>query len=115
MENHSLVGFLILIVEDEPLVLVDIESAFVDAGASISTAVSLDDAVRKVEHPGLSAAVLDFGSDGHEVCRRLKERNIPFILHSGYGQTGDECLGGLVIPKPADPRALVEGMVRLLR
>ncbi len=115
MKNQSLAGFSILIVEDEPIVLCDIESAFVDAGASISTAVSLEDALQKVEQPDLAAAVLDFGSDGHELCLRLRERGIPFILHSGYGRAGEGCQGGIVIPKPADPQALVEGIVRILR
>ena len=115
MKNQSLAGFSILIVEDEPIVLCDIESAFVDAGASISTAVSLEDALQKVEQLDLAAAVLDFGSDGHELCLRLQERGIPFILHSGYGRAGEGCNGGIVIPKPADPQALVEGIVRFLR
>ena len=117
MQSTSLAGRIILIVEDEPLIAVDIVTAFERAGAATLTARSLAAAVRLVEHGGLSAAVLDFGlgdGDADALCGRLNERGIPFILHSGYTHAGDACRGGIVIPKPADTATLVATLGGLL-
>jgi CheY-like chemotaxis protein len=107
MQGTSLAGHSVLIVEDEPLIALDIRFAFEKAGASVVTVNSLPDAIRHVEQDGLSGAVLDYGrrsQDGDALCRHLRQRSIPFVLHSGYGHTSDACDGGIVIPKPAHPR-----------
>jgi len=118
MESTSLAGRSILVVEDEPLIALNIVMAFEKVGAIALTARSLVDAIRLVEHDGLSAAVLDFGlgnDDAAAVCGRLNERDIPFVLHSGYTHASDACRGGTVVPKPADPAALISTIVRMLR
>ena len=118
MQSTRLAGRSILIVEDEPLIALDIVTAFEKAGAVALTARSLVDAIHLVEHDGLSAVVLDFGlgkDDAAVVCGRLTERNIPFVLHSGYAHASDACRGGAVIPKPADPATLVTTIAGLLR
>jgi DNA-binding response OmpR family regulator len=116
--STSLVGRTILIVEDEPLIALDIATTIQTAGAVTLPARSLSEAMRLVENSELSAAVLDFGlGDGHAdpVCSRLNERGIPFILHSGYAHAGDACRGGTVISKPANPKVLIEAIVALFR
>jgi DNA-binding response OmpR family regulator len=117
MQSTSLAGRSILIVEDEPLIALEISIAFRQVGAIAVMARSLAEAVRHVQDESLSAAVLDFGL-GHEdtaaVCSRLQERAIPFVLHSGYTHTPDACRGGTVVPKPADPAVLVKTIVALL-
>jgi DNA-binding response OmpR family regulator len=117
MQGSSLAGRSILIVEDEPLIAINIAAAFEKAGAIVVAARSLREAVRRVEEDGLSAAVLDFGlgdGDADVLCGRLKERAIPFILHSGYAHVGNACHGGIVIPKPANPEALIEALQDVL-
>jgi DNA-binding response OmpR family regulator len=117
MESTSLAGRSILVVEDEPLIALDIGQAFENSDAIIFRARSLSDAARLVESKALSAAVVDFGLGGHNadaLCARLKERNIPFVVHSGYQRTSDECHGGIIIPKPAAPAELVTAIVKLL-
>jgi CheY-like chemotaxis protein len=116
--NTSLAGCSILIVEDEPLIALDIAQAFERAGAVVLNARTLVDAVRLVEHEGLAAAVLDFGlgdDDADTVCSRLSERNVPFVLHSGYTHHGPACGRGIVIPKPAAPCILIETVLGLLQ
>ena len=49
----SLAGLLILIVEDEPLIALDVGQAFADAGAKTITAHSLTAALVAVEEPAL--------------------------------------------------------------
>jgi DNA-binding response OmpR family regulator len=110
-------GRSILIVEDEPLIALDIAEGFRTAGASVLCAHNLRDGLRLAGHPGLSAAVLDFGlsdGDGTELCERLNERRIPFVLHTGYPRINEVCHGGVVIPKPAAPTELVSTIARLL-
>jgi DNA-binding response OmpR family regulator len=116
--QRPLEGRLILVVEDEPLVALDVSRGLEAAGARVITARSLTDALVKVEDPDLSAAVLDHGlseGDTSEVCERLKERNIPFVLYSGYSQIEGACSAGLLVDKPTHPRVLVATVEALLR
>jgi DNA-binding response OmpR family regulator len=116
--DRPLAGRSILLVEDEPLIALDIQVAFEKAGARVFAVRVMSDAMRFVDEAGLSAAVLDFGRENAEadaICGRLKERAIPFVLHSGYGHVGDVSEGGAVVPKPADPNDLVKTVVGLLR
>jgi CheY-like chemotaxis protein len=61
VQSISLDGHTILIVEDEPLIAMDIGAACEAAGAVVLTAASLDAATPLLERDELSAAVLDFG------------------------------------------------------
>ena len=118
MQGTSLAGRSILIVEDEPLIALDLVKAFQQAGAIVLAARSLEDAAPLVEHDELSAAVVDFGLGAHNadaLCVRLEQRNIPFVLHSGYSHHGPACRSGFVVPKPASTSTLIETVVRLLR
>jgi DNA-binding response OmpR family regulator len=117
MDTSALVGRSILIVEDEPLVALDIVDCFRNAGASVLMAHRLNDGIRLAGHPDLSAAVVDFGlsdGEGTALCERLNARGIPFILHSGYSQLNEACRRGVLIAKPASPSQLVDTMARML-
>jgi CheY-like chemotaxis protein len=107
----------VLIVEDEPLIALDIASAFEAAGAVTCTAHSLREARQMVEGKDVSAAVVDFGlgdGDAEQLCHRLTDRNIPFVLHSGYSHPGPVCSKGISIPKPASPTFIVQAVIGLL-
>ena len=56
--DGSLTGRSILIVEDEPLIVMDITKAFEGSGAELTTTNTLRHALLLVEHDGLSAAIL---------------------------------------------------------
>ena len=118
MQALILRGRTILVVDDEPLIALDIVEHFRRAGACVFTAHNLQDGSRLAGHPDLSAAVVDFGlqdGDGAVLCQRLKERGIPFVLHSGYSHLPDGCAAGVVIAKPARPAVLVTAIARLLQ
>jgi DNA-binding response OmpR family regulator len=113
MQGISLAGRSILIVEDEPIIALDIVTAFKNAGAVVLAARSL-----AVEHDGLSAAVIDFGLRDHDagaLCVRLEQQCISFILHSGYTRHGPTCRSRIVVPKPAHPATLIQTVIGLLR
>ena len=116
--ERALAGCLILIVEDEPLIALDIAQAFEGAGAYVLKTRVLQDAVRLVERDGLSAAVLDHAlgdGDGSHLCERLKERDIPFIMYSGFSEMKGACRDSPRVAKPANPAVLVNRLAGLLR
>jgi DNA-binding response OmpR family regulator len=115
MNSASLAGYSILICEDEPLIAFGIADAITDAGARVLTVPSLARALIAIEAEIPSAVILDHAlSDGEssQLCERLKERNIPYVLHSGYSKLDDDAVH---VPKPASPDVLVTAVLGLLR
>jgi DNA-binding response OmpR family regulator len=113
--NGPLSGRLVLIAEDEPLVALEMTLAFEDEGAWVTRARTLNEALLGVEDRALSVAILDHAlSDGDslKVYARLKERNIPFVIYSGYDHLG--CGGGVHVKKPASMSVLVTTVRNLL-
>jgi DNA-binding response OmpR family regulator len=117
MERSSLAGRSILVVEDEPLVALDITQQFEATGAALTTTNTLKHALILVEHDGLAGAILDHAlGDGNSslLCQRLKERGIPFMVYSGYDTVEGPCKDALHISKPAADGALVAAMEGLI-
>ena len=115
--DRILTGRSILIVEDEPLIAIAIANAFTQVGARVLTVRSLRDALAAVEDDSLSAAVLDHAlgdGDSSQLCARLKERSIPFVLHSGYSSLEGACSDAVFVAKPASPQVLVSVVQELL-
>jgi DNA-binding response OmpR family regulator len=118
MQGPTLLGRSILVVEDEPLIAMDIAQLFAPTGAEMTTTNTLRHALLLAEHDGLSAAILDHSlgdGDSSLLCARLKERGIPFIIYSGYEKIEGACQGAPYVSKPAQPGVLVAAMERLLR
>jgi DNA-binding response OmpR family regulator len=115
----ELEGCLVLVVEDEPMIALHIADSLKKVGARVVIARTLDDAIIKSEHPGLTAAVIDHalhgGNTTSDVCARLKERNIPFVVYSGFNQLEGACASGELVHKPAHPRVLVATLVGVLQ
>jgi DNA-binding response OmpR family regulator len=106
-----LTGRLILIAEDEPLIALDVKQTFEEEGAQVILARTLGDALEGVEHPDLSAAVLDYalgGGDSSGVCARMTERKIPFVVYTGYDNLGGAFRYGVHVKKPASLSELVK-------
>src|SRR5262245_23996535 len=112
-----LAGRSILVVEDNPIIAMDVVKGLQTAGAFVSEARTLRDALCKVESPELSAAVLDHAlndGDASQVCDRLDKRNIPFVIYSGYDYVEGPCSEGEHVRKPVPPKVLVQAVVDLL-
>jgi CheY-like chemotaxis protein len=108
----------ILVVEDNPIIAMDVVQGLQAAGASVIEARTLSDALCKVECPTLSAAVLDHAindDDASQICDRLDERNIPFVVYSGYDYVKGPCSEGEHVRKPVPPFVLVQAVVDVLR
>ena len=118
MIRPTLAGRSILIVEDEPLISLDIATEFEKVGALVMQTATLKEALHLIEADGLSAAILDHGlHDGNsdELCERLAERGIPFVTYSGYSHVQGACTKGVVVEKPAHPAVLVTTVEALLK
>ena len=101
--SSGLRGLTFLVVDDEPLIAMDIAMALEDVGAKVTTTNTLKDAVLLAEHDGLAGAIVDhsLGDGDSTVLRgRLKERGIPFLVYSGFEIEGEPYLS-----KPANTRS----------
>ena len=113
MKSQTLSGLTFLVVEDEPLIAMDITVALEDEGAKVTTTTTLKHAMLLVEHDGLAGAIVDhsLGNGDSAVFRsRLKERGIPFFVYSGFQVDGEPYL-----TKPATPDQLVAAMQSLMQ
>ena len=118
MQRPSLEGRSILVVEDEPLIALDITQELEAAGAGVTTTNTLKHALILVEHDGLCGAILDHAlgdGDSSLLCSRLTERGIPFMIYSGHATVAGACQAALHIRKPAAEGALVAAMEGLIR
>jgi DNA-binding response OmpR family regulator len=116
--ERPLVGRSILVVEDEALIALDVGEALTSAGARVVMASTLSEALSAAGEPNLSAAILDHGlkhGDSSQVCTRLKERDIPFVIYSGFTKLDGACRSGVLVTKPAHPQVLVITIAGLLR
>ncbi|AMX98805.1 response regulator [Mesorhizobium ciceri] len=107
---------LVLVVDDEALITLEMESALREAGFAVALASSCSEAERFLADHTPAAAVLDVRlSDGEcvEAARTLAGRDVPFVVYSGLGvEDRDEAFSrGVTVMKPAGP----EEIVRLLR
>jgi CheY-like chemotaxis protein len=115
--TSPLQGRSIFLVEDEGLVALDICNAFEAAGAQVTMAVTLSEALELVESQHWAGAVLDYSLSGEQcspLCARLLERKIPFIIYSGYEKLEGVCALGHHVEKPAPSQDLVGDMISLI-
>ncbi|WP_189524501.1 MULTISPECIES: response regulator [unclassified Mesorhizobium] len=84
----------ILVLEDEPLIALDVEATLVEAGFNVAVTASCAEAESILEDVSPDAAVLDlYLKDGPciAVAKKLVGRGIPFVVHTGYlGPDRDE-------------------------
>ena len=78
----------ILLLDDEPLILMGLEDEACACGFEVLLASDCGEALDMVRGPArIDVAVLDFRLAGGRNCtavaRALQRRNIPFVLHSG--------------------------------
>lgn len=121
-QNHSrLAGARILVVEDEFIIALELQTYLEEAGATVvGPAHSLAAALQLAAHADISAATLDLrlASDSvGPVARILSDRGVPFIFYSGQ-PAGDpvrsEWPQSIVISKPAPPEMLVDALAELI-
>ena len=117
MQSSDLTGRVILVVEDEPLIALDLKMTLQGAGARI-ICVSTRDAAQAAEQPDISAAVLDAhpGSNEHRsIARRLKRRGVPFLFYATHQPEDVTTVrGSPIVLKPSRPEEIVAALAALL-
>jgi PAS domain S-box-containing protein len=82
----------VLVVEDEPLVAMDLEEGLTTAGYRVvGLAGNIEGAKRLIVDAGFDVALLDVNLAGHPVddlAATLTQMNIPFAFVTGYGREG---------------------------
>ena len=107
-----------LILEDEPLIAMDLKLAFEDAGLDAVTAIDNDEAASFIDNGGVEGAILDVSLGGGKTCRNtadmLTDMHIPFILHTGDLNRVGESLRAIDAPVIAKPRPAEDVVAALL-
>jgi DNA-binding response OmpR family regulator len=110
----------VLIVEDEPLVALQIEDVLREAGFEITGCVgSLDKAIAILKDDDCDIAVLDANLRGDSVAPvavALQQRGKPFLFVSGYERVHlpEAFLDAPLLSKPFEPGELITTVRQLL-
>jgi CheY-like chemotaxis protein len=118
--NQTLVGKRVLIVEDEPLLSMDMEASLMEAGCVVrGPAGTLEMAKQMIAGMDYDAALLDAnlaGQSVEELAAALTQRNIPFAFVTGYGREAlpQGFQDAIVLGKPfsrVDLRSVVQALL----
>ena len=97
----------ILLLEDEPLILMDLEYAAEDVGLRSLTASDVKSALQLLASDPPDCAILDVSLKAGETClpvaEELDRQGIPYIIHSGDLDRQDERIRSLNAPRAAKP------------
>ena len=114
-------GARVLVVEDDALLLMELESILQDAGAEIVACCrNVTDGLTAVEQKPLAAAILDVRIGQGTIApiaRRLSNCGTPFLCYTGQVENDPalaEWSDHTVLTKPARPAAIVAAVVHLL-
>jgi CheY-like chemotaxis protein len=119
--GEALRGRRVLLVEDEMLVGMELESLLQRQGCAVlGPASTVDRALALLEHDQPDAALLDLNLNGQPasaVAVALKSRGVPFVLVTGYGEAQSsepELQGAPRVDKPINHHALVRALAHVL-
>jgi CheY-like chemotaxis protein len=116
----ALAGKSILIVEDEPLVALEVHGALSAAGASIISAATASEAIRLIGYAEISAALVDVqlgNENAARVCELLARRQIPFVFYTGRAEKTlfAHWPGVRVLTKPGSSEDIIAVLAAALR
>jgi DNA-binding response OmpR family regulator len=103
----------VLIVEDDPLIAMDLEAIASETGAAATVCSSVREALARLEAGDFELALLDVDvTDGQtfDVARRLRERNVPvcFVSAVRLVDIPADIADAPLVPKPYRPAELRE-------
>ena len=114
-------GRRILIVEDEMLVAMELESVLKQQGCAVlGPAPTVARALALLDHERPEAALLDLNLNGEPataVAVALRTRGVPFVVITGYGEAQSsepELQGALRVDKPVNHDALVRALAQVM-
>ena len=119
--SGELQGRRVLVVEDESLVAMLLETILEDMGCTpVRPASNIDEGEALArDEAALDAALLDVNVAGRQVfpvAAALKARGVPFVFSTGYGEGGlpDEWRGNPTIQKPFTEAAIRDALMKAM-
>jgi DNA-binding response OmpR family regulator len=114
-----LAGRVILVVEDDPIIGLDLQETLKRVGATVlGPSPDVARALELLDRFHVDSAVLDNwirGGDSRPVADLLVERRIPFLFHTSQRQGLRKSYPSAeIIDKPSEPGELVRSLERLL-
>ncbi|HEV2083218.1 MAG TPA: response regulator [Brevundimonas sp.] len=110
----------VLVVEDESLVAMLLETMLEDLGCvPVGPVASVDEGLRLAQEDGLDAALLDVnvaGTPVFPVAEALEARGIPLVFSTGYGEGGlpENWRGRPTVQKPFTEAVIRDALMRAL-
>ncbi len=120
LNSKTLEGKRILVVEDEPLLAMDIAQQLEDAGAYvIGPAGNVSEALNLIDHYRFDCALLDGNLGGHpvdDIAASLARKKVPFVFVSGYSKvTLPKTFDAVqLLSKPFDGNRLLSVVAKLV-
>jgi len=115
--DNPLKGHSILIVEDDPLIRLELISLYQSVGAHVIAAVTHEQAIEATEQYSIRAALLDYGLDEDDVaqlCGLFSKYQIPYIFYTGYSGIEQIYPFAVIVEKPASGEILLRAMTDLI-
>ncbi|MBU1324147.1 MAG: response regulator [Alphaproteobacteria bacterium] len=110
----------VLVVEDESLVAMLLETMLEDMGClTVGPASSVDEGLRMVDEEEMDAALLDVNVGGtpvFAVAAALEARGIPLVFSTGYGEGGlpENWRGRPTVQKPFTEAVIRDALMKAL-
>ena len=119
--TNALEGRRVLVIEDESLVAMLLETILADLGCEvIGPESNVDDGLQAASStPNLDAALLDVNVAGREVfpvAEALLARDVPVVFSTGYGESGlpEQWRGRPTIQKPFTESTIRDALLRAI-
>lgn len=120
MSAGVLSGRSVLVVEDEPILLILMEDMLARLGAArVYSAMRVEEAVRQAKECQVDLAVMDVnlaGQTSYEAAAILQRRGVPLMFLTGYGRALHDARwrDTATLSKPVEINSFVRALQRLL-
>jgi CheY-like chemotaxis protein len=120
MISSDLDGLRVLVVEDDPIIALDVAASLTVAGATVvGPAYTVRQALELVDRSPVDVAVLDFRLEAETaspIAHRLVAMDIPFLFHTSSSSNPALAHPGVpIVDKPTRPEQLVAAVSALTR
>jgi CheY-like chemotaxis protein len=117
VDGANLGGQTILVVEEQPLIALDLQRALEGAGAEVVVARNTAEGLARIKQFDFTGGVIDWrpASEDHRVvARALKQRNVRFLFYAtNPPEDVTTVRGAPILLKPARPEEVVRALALL--
>lgn len=117
MDCANLAGHRILVIEEQPLVALDLQTALEQAGAEVVVAHDAAQALARISEYDFATAVVDWrpDSDDHRVvARALKRKRVRFLFYTTHPPEDVTTVRGApIFLKPGRPEEIAKALALL--